>query len=864
MLKKAEEESFNNQGITNSPITIVNSIAGLLKNKPSTDSTVQTLRLLILFNPRYGNMFIINGPFLGKNTIVLIKDSPLQDVIVKKPTAIPPEFTFVDYLYDQPNRLTYWIGDLSYDCLVDDYSDYLDIIFLHVESSYLSKIVTMSDNNTLSIKERGVAFKKLQSKKEIHIDFNNRCLLRGEFYWSAQKVFLKNLISHQHEKVKFNLIRQGQLECYQLVGKLHLLLPENEFDLTISHSSTTQLQFKKYIDTFYLQSNLSLNSLHILPYSIEDSVNSYFKIFWQQQNDFPLQLDGSPGTMKLIIKGKINFPKLTYVAHFSIDNRTQTATFFELNIPELLLDNQPTFKQMLANGFTHFLFYNDQRLTGVNYLPDGQIIYQNICYRLDPDFGLVAIKANLNSSQIENFSYLLKDVPIDLRLYTYVNKKTVNIIQVGDRQLANIAPDARLLTTRGEFIIALLPNFTVTAEAPQAMALQSQSLSTNVSSYLTPPLKMPLSHWLAWAIGTSVALLGTGIVFSWWYCQRNRRLPRTRQTIEIAAAIAVPLLTQPAHAELNTAGKIDTRNKPYKQAYRTEINYSTRDYFEKLPQQILFFHWLSGFFKKLNAKNNITLGKQPQFYEALIHLIQTASYFAGSVSNTEKAEIKKLQLTLFKMTFLIDSNTHELDLKDQKNWGVLIPIFDTIKSIKNKSFHDKDKKIEKRLKTALLDLDNSIIYVQVKSFAYEQEKLDNLLYCLEQISSEKTNCYPINPTKTSWLRLRIQRLYNALEDFVENKKIMFSELIYFTTVILPEINYLPLIDKNKPNHYLLYKQLLLVFEIENTNHFQFPRFNQSKTDPFFCTANSSFFNARPSLTNDLDSFHLKKEVAYPF
>lgn len=180
-------------------------------------------------------------------------------------------------------------------------------------------------------------------------------------------------------------------------------------------------------------------------------------MYWQEpKNKVFLQVSGSLGSMQLIVEGDITISEQVYKAQLSIKNHTQTASFFRLQVQQLLAEDLISFKQLLANGFTQLLFHTDQKLEKVEYI-DYYIFYRDIRYHLDPDFGLLALGGVKNTTQQESFVSLLKGIAIDLRSYSHITKKTENTLQLSAKKLVDIAPEARLLMQSGEAIMGLLP-----------------------------------------------------------------------------------------------------------------------------------------------------------------------------------------------------------------------------------------------------------------------------------------------------------------------------------------------------------------------------------------------------------------------
>ncbi|MES2142416.1 MAG: hypothetical protein V4471_06025 [Pseudomonadota bacterium] len=814
-------------------LTISGDVGAMLENTNAFNQDQVWIKVLILFNPLFGNMTVEDGSFLkNKTLVVLIQDPVLADIIVNDRMQSISDFNFTSF--DYLNQLHYWVGFNSIPSIIEDNFDCLSIYLMPLSLDDPEQTITMLSNSQLIVGEKGPRFVGLENKREIIIYFKRGYPLYGYFD------FISPIIKLHTPTVKSKEIAIFGLEAYQIcllenIQGAYIFYSRDmieighEIIIQVTRFEVNTNVTKQLNNAYFIESDQLLNFLIV----------NYYAFAWLSYNITELNVSWCEIDCALIkVRSKVSeFLDLTFKGRFQLADKNCTAwfsfkaekmgcNFFDLNGTDLLLENFASFKELLEKGYTSFNFskrgYLNDKLEYNSH--EKKIIYKKIQYRLDEDYPFVAIIGDLTNSSVytESFENLLPNIVIDLRNEDQPVRVASNTLQIGDRLLTEVATTALLLTKLGKQYMGLLPIFT--PSEGRAANLQVNTQEINESGYLPRLSKRSKDTSDSQLTNWSKGFIVLGSLFTFFILTKTiifcrRRMNTSPGIIEmgvIGAAIGVPLLS-PTVQSLNDNGYLlpasrdyfeqnyKDSNQYFNQGFRGEKSNSFKEAivfgFEKLPKNIIFLQWGIGLYKKLNKPKNIFL--ESSFEELLVILAKelTKLSYHQAITTNQKKILNHLLTSIHRLSFLIKPNTSCVFIIKEADFIVWNDVIRDL-FVFERSFKHYFEKGRVRTITKVMDrLDTMSIEVN-HGFSNCLDYLAAIERLLKMLASSANtlnlrHCHAFDLPDSQWLIRRLNVLQDALADLKSSRKLSFSEFKYYLSEVLPEAKRLASCLENK-------------------------------------------------------------------
>lgn len=243
----------------------------MLENKNVFSRDSVWIKILILFNPIFGNMTVEDGSFLKNQTlVVLIQNPPLADIIVNDRMRSIPSFNFTRFIY--LNKLHYWVGFNSISSIIENNFDCLSIYLMPLSLDDPEQTITMLSTSQLIVGEKGPRFFDLENKREIIIYFKRGYFLDGYFN------FISPIIKLHTPTVKSKEIAIFDLEAYQICSFENLqgtyifclsdiIEMNHEIIIQVTRSEVKTQVTKQLNNAYFIESNQLLNFLTVNYYT---------------------------------------------------------------------------------------------------------------------------------------------------------------------------------------------------------------------------------------------------------------------------------------------------------------------------------------------------------------------------------------------------------------------------------------------------------------------------------------------------------------------------------------------------------------------------------------------------------------------
>ena len=794
-------------------------VGAMLKNEHAFNLEEIWIKVLVLFNPHFGNMTLKDGSFLTNQTlVVLIQDPPLADIIVNDRMISMSFFNFTGVCC--LNKLHYWVGFNTLSSVIRDNLDYLSIYLMPLSLNDPEQTITMLYTSQLRIGEKGPKFIFIEQKQEITIYFKPGYVLYGYFNFVSPVIKLYNatvesgavavFILETHQICSLENI-QGTYAFYSHGKSIAVY----ETIIHVTRLGANVNLHNQLNNTYVIESNQLLNflivnydGLYWFPYNFTE-----LNVFWCQI-DCPLIHVKSKVSdfLNLTFKGRFKLVDKNYTAWFSFKAENMVCNFFNLEVSDLLLANFASFKSLLDKGCISFIFSKSGYLADeLKYIAsENEIVYQEIQYRLDEDYQLVAVSGELVTSHIERFDNLLPNIAIDLRDKDLPIRIANNKLQVADRIFTGISTTALLLTKLGRQYMGLLPIFTP-SEA-RAANLQVNIQEINESGYFPGLNRHSKDTSDSQLTNLSKGFIVFGSLFTFSiltkciisYRHRVNNLPGMIEMglVNAVAASLLPAAVQATYRNTlafstatNVASYYQYTQKNAKQpdmkqkaTEQNSTNYKgvVPIFFQQLPQQVLFLNWCIGFYKKLMCPK--TISSENKFEELFIILAKKLVYLSHSqyITAQQKKVLYALLTSIHRLIFLIKPNMTCFLITKKTDfiiWNDFIHNLFVFEKYFKQHRMSRIVWVLKRLDTISIELNHDLL--NCIDYPAAIERLRKLLVSAANMPDVK-RCYALNLLEPQWVISRLNVLQDALIDLKNSRKLVFSEFKYYLSEVLPE------------------------------------------------------------------------------
>ncbi len=433
-----------------SPVNITGGLAGLIRKSNCTSDSSKNF--IAVFNPCFGAMEIIGGPFLQEKSMYVLIQTLMLPNIVDPSFNIPVTQFTADHFKNYTNEITYIVGPNYHPSKIEakDVST-VRIFFLPLniplEFHYLIKnmVEVTIDKGELQAGAIGPRF-VLDDANELIISFPKEYIMSGSVQLNASSIQVEGLRSNDKNPVCFYVEKYQNLVVDVREGETNYYLEKNkQFQVYFKCDNTTVAQAPRVIKLQYTLFQIKL-AQPLNDFSFNNSVLEFVS-----NTSIALSIRKYPSNDSVIVQG---YYVLT-------DNRTQQAVYTlgdsvdltVINVKDVykFLSEENLFRTIASQGFLGFTLYNSTTKTEKWIAYDSkvqQFVYDEITYRLYKPHGLVAVKGRIIEDNIEDFSKSLVNIISVESNTSFPRWVSETAVRVKERLLVNIPLNARLLLTR--------------------------------------------------------------------------------------------------------------------------------------------------------------------------------------------------------------------------------------------------------------------------------------------------------------------------------------------------------------------------------------------------------------------------------